>query len=81
MDEVAQSPGGFAIFAPCKKPIEEVSVFPKIGECHKMGVDFIESMQFNNPTWRTASGNDAQAYIGNVICLKKRLLGSTFLPA
>ena len=66
MGEVAQSPGGVVIFAPCKKPIEEVSVYPKIEEGHKMGDDFIDAMEFNNPTWRTASANDAQGYIGNV---------------
>ena len=66
MDGVAQSPGGFVIFAPCKKSIEEVSVFSEIEEAHKMGHDLIDAMEFNNPTWRTASGNDARGYIGNV---------------
>jgi hypothetical protein len=65
MDGVAQSPGGFVIFAPCKKSIEEVSVFSEIEEAHKMGHDLIDAMEFNNPTWRTASGNDARGYIGN----------------
>ena len=64
--EVAQSPGGFVILAPCNKPIEAVSVYPKIEEGHKMGEDLIDAMEFNNPTWLTASANDAQGNIGNV---------------
>ena len=31
-----------------------------------MGDDVIEAMGFNNPYWRTASGNDACGYIGHV---------------
>ena len=77
-DSFAFAPSGFLMFAPCKKPIEEVSTLPIVDDGIAMSYNLADALEFENKTWPTialSKRNYGQCYpfIGNVKL--KRSLG------